>query len=153
MLFNSYEFIFLFVPLAFFIFFLINTGRFHQHAKTWLVFASLFFYGWWNPIYLVLILSSIGVNYYISHQMIHFNENKKNLISKKGWLLTGLIFNIGLLGYFKYLDFFISNVNIVFGSDFSLFYLALPLAISFFTLQQIAFLMDAHEGLIEKNPL
>ena len=70
----------------------------------------------------------------------------------KPLLLTGLIFNIGLLAYFKYTDFFISNVNLALSTEIPLLNLALPLAISFFTLQQIAFLVDSYGGLVkEKN--
>jgi len=104
--------------------------------------------------YLPLILISILFNYTIAIMLIEYNESIKKYFSKKSLLQTGLLFNIGLLFYFKYMDFFIFNTNSVFGSDIGLLYLALPLAISFFTLQQIAFLIDSYEGLVkEKNIL
>ncbi len=152
MLFNSYQFIFIFLPISFFIYFYLNHKRLTTASKAWLILVSLFFYSWWNIVYLPLILISILFNYTITNTMIEYNEQKKKYFSKKALLQIGLLFNIGLLVYFKYMDFFISNTNNVFGSDFQLLHLALPLAISFFTLQQTAFLIDSYEGLVkEKN--
>ncbi len=84
--------------------------------------------------------------------MLEYDEAKKKQFSKKSLLQIGLLFNIGLLVYFKYMDFFILNTNSLINTDIELLHLALPLAISFFTLQQIAFLIDSYEGLVkEKN--
>ena len=83
--------------------------------------------------------------------MAEYDENKKNYFSKRSLLKIALVFNIGFLGYFKYMDFFIENINMVFDSDIGLLYLALPLAISFFTLQQIAFVVDSYEGLVKEK--
>jgi len=144
MLFNSYEFIFFFLPLSFLIYFYLNKKRLTVAAKGWLVFSSLFFYSWWNIIYLPLILASILFNYAIGTALLNrtsFNEEK---ISKKIILTFGIFSNILLLGYFKYSDFFIENINVVLGTEFSLFHLALPLAISFFTFQQISYLVDSY---------
>lgn len=149
MLFNSYEFIFVFLPISFFIYFYLNHKKLTILAKIWLIIASLFFYSWWNIIYLPLILISIIFNYKITQLIIEYND--KNYLSKKNLLQIGLLFNIGLLVYFKYMDFFIENINTVFSSDIGLLYLALPLAISFFTLQQIAFLIDSYEGLVKER--
>ena len=152
MLFNSYEFIFAFLPITFFVYFFLNKKRLTTASKGWLVFTSLFFYSYWNIVYLPLILISILFNYIITNSMIEYDENKKNYFTKKSLLQIGLVFNIGLLVYFKYMDFFIKNFNFSFGSDVELLHLALPLAISFFTLQQVAFLVDSYEGLVkEKN--
>jgi D-alanyl-lipoteichoic acid acyltransferase DltB (MBOAT superfamily) len=152
MLFNSYEFIFAFLPISFFVYFYLNSKRLTTAAKAWLVFTSLFFYSWWNIMYLPLILISILFNYTITSTMIEYDKSKKKYFSKKSLLQVGLLFNIGLLVYFKYMDFFISNANTIFGSDIELLHLVLPLAISFYTLQQIAFVIDSYEGLVrEKN--
>ena len=151
MLFNSYEFIFLFLPISFFVYFYLNKKRLTTASKAWLVITSLFFYSWWNIVYLPLILISILFNYTITNTMIEYDENKKNYFSKKSLLQIGLLFNIGLLVYFKYMDFFISNTNALINTDIELLYLALPLAISFFTLQQIAFLIDSYEGLAKEK--
>ena len=152
MLFNSYEFIFAFLPISFFVYFYLNSKRLTTAAKAWLVFTSLFFYSWWNITYLPLILISILFNYTITNTMIEYDKSRRKYFSKRSLLHAGLLFNIGLLVYFKYMDFFISNTNTISGSDIELLHLALPLAISFFTLQQIAFLIDSYEGLVkEKN--
>jgi len=149
-LFNSYGFIFLFLPVSFIIYFFLNNKRLVVAAKAWLVFTSLFFYSWWNVNYLPLILISILFNYTIAQSMVTYNNSRKK-ISKTLLLQIGLILNIGLLAYFKYMDFFISNTNYLIGTDFDLLHLALPLAISFFTLQQVAFLIDSYEGLAKEK--
>jgi alginate O-acetyltransferase complex protein AlgI len=150
-LFNSYEFIFVFLPVSFFGYFYFNKKRLISISKVWLAFSSLFFYSWWNILYLPLIIVSVVFNFLIASVLIKYDEFK-NKFSKIIILIIGLIFNIGLLAYFKYADFFIVNVNSIFNSHISLLHLALPLAISFFTLQQIAFLIDSYEGLAkEKN--
>jgi alginate O-acetyltransferase complex protein AlgI len=144
MLFNSYEFIFMFLPITFFIYFYLNSKRLTEASKGFLVVSSLFFYSWWNVIYLPLILLSMVFNYVIGTSLTKVEEHKK--VSKKQLLSFGILANIGLLGYFKYADFFINNFNFAFGSDISLIHLALPLAISFFTFQQIAYLVDSYRG-------
>lgn len=145
MLFNSYEFIFLFLPITFFIYFYLNHKRLSTIAKLFLVVASLFFYAYYNVIYLPILLCSIAFNYLIS---ILFEKTK----FKKPLLIFGIVFNICLLGYFKYYDFFISNLNSAFGSNLTLLHLALPLALSFVTFQQIAYLVDSYKGYTkEKN--
>jgi alginate O-acetyltransferase complex protein AlgI len=151
MLFNSYEFIIAFLPISFFVYFYLNNKRLTTASKGWLVFTSLFFYSWWNIMYLPLILISISFNYTITNTLIEYDKFWKMYFSKNLLLQVGLLFNIGLLVYFKYMDFFISNTNTVFGSNIELLHLALPLAISFFTLQQIAYLFDSYEGLVKEN--
>ncbi|ABM03431.1 membrane bound O-acyl transferase, MBOAT family protein [Psychromonas ingrahamii 37] len=151
MLFNSYEFIFAFLPISFFVYFYLNKKRLTIASKAWLVFTSLLFYSWWNIIYLPLILISILFNYTITNTMFEYNESKQKYFSKKTLLQVGLVFNISLLVYFKYMDFFIKNTNVFFDSEIGLLHLALPLAISFFTLQQIAFLIDSYEGLVKER--
>jgi len=144
MLFNSYEFIFLFLPFSFFIYFYLLEKRLITGAKGFLVFTSLFFYSWWNIAYLPLILSSMLFNYVIGNSL---NENfKKVQLHKKSLLSFGIISNLALLGYFKYTDFFLENFNLAFDGSVPLLHLALPLAISFFTFQQIAYLVDSYRG-------
>ncbi len=146
MLFNSYEFIFAFLPLTFGLYFYLNYKKMHELAKLSLIGSSLFFYAWWSPIYLPLILLSMGFNYQFSKILMHKYQHHKIL------LVIGIVLNLALLGYFKYYDFFIENVNLLLGSSFSLLHLALPLAISFFTFQQISYLVDAYRNEIqEKN--
>lgn len=144
MLFNSYEFIFFFLPFTFFIYFYLLNKRLITGAKGFLVFSSLFFYSWWNITYLPIILSSMLFNYTIGNSLNdNFNRVK---ITKKALLIIGISFNITLLGYFKYSDFFIENFNLAFDGSVPLLNLALPLAISFFTFQQIAYLVDSYRG-------
>jgi len=151
MLFNSYEFIFIFLPITFYIYFFLNKKKLIIASKSWLIFTSLFFYSWWNIIYLPLILISILFNYIIGKIIREYNEIVKIRLSKKLLLQIGLIFNIGLLIYFKYMDFFISTTNSLINTNMELLHLALPLAISFFTLQQIGFLIDSYKGLVKER--
>ena len=150
MLFNSYEFIFAFLPITFFIYFYLNSKRLTVASKGFLVFASLFFYSWWNIAYLPLILISMLFNYVVGNSLAKASfENKKGLnksFSKKSILIFGIVANLSLLGYFKYADFFIANLNIAISSNVNLLHLVLPLAISFFTFQQIAYLVDSYRG-------
>jgi D-alanyl-lipoteichoic acid acyltransferase DltB (MBOAT superfamily) len=145
MLFNSYAFIFLFLPITFFIYFYLNKIHLTEAGKGFLVFASLFFYSWWDIAYLPLILISILFNYVIGNQLSRYKKRKR-CCSKKVLLTFGVIANLGLLGYFKYSDFFIENYNTVLDTDISLLHLALPLAISFYTFQQIAYLVDSYRS-------
>ena len=144
MLFNSYVFIFLFLPVSLWMFFRIGNMGHHRAAIAWLVGASLFFYGWWNPAYLGLILVSILFNYAFGVTLS--NQDSGKGISKKTLLIIGIAINLGLLGYFKYANFFVDNINILFNANFNLEKIILPLAISFFTFQQIAYLVDAYRG-------
>jgi len=147
MLFNSSEFIFAFLPLCLMVYWGSNYYGYNKLSILWLVTSSLFFYGWWNPVYLLLIISSIGFNYTIGFQLGHLhsvNGDKKKL--GKFFLTAGIIFNLGILAYFKYANFFVENVNEIFSASFNLEHVILPLAISFFTFQQIAFLVDAYRG-------
>lgn len=142
MLFNSHEYIFLFLPLTFFVYFYLNKKRLTNVGNGVLVFSSLFFYSWWNISYLPLILSSMLFNFMVGSTLA---KNKQRSFSNKAILTFGIISNIALLGYFKYSDFFIENYNLVIGSNVKLLHLALPLAISFFTFQQIAYLIDSYK--------
>jgi D-alanyl-lipoteichoic acid acyltransferase DltB (MBOAT superfamily) len=144
MLFNSYIFIFAFLPVTFFIYFYLNKKRLTETSKAFLVFSSLFFYSWWNIAYLPIILASMLFNYVLGVSLSKDKEHTK--VSKKALLSFGIIANVALLGYFKYADFFIENVNVLTNGHIPLLHLALPLAISFFTFQQIAYLVDSYRG-------
>ncbi|QSZ42371.1 MBOAT family protein [Sulfurimonas aquatica] len=144
MLFNSYEFIFAFLPITFFLYFYLNHNRLTEASKAFLVFSSLFFYSWWNIAYLPIILSSMLFNYIIGTALNKDNEERLHRFSKKTLLTFGIVSNLALLGYFKYMDFFIENINLLSAAYIPLLHLALPLAISFFTFQQIAYLVDSY---------
>ncbi len=142
MLFNSYIFIFLFLPITLLGFFLIGKKGHHRVAISWLVGASLLFYGWWNPAYLFLILASILFNYAFGVVL----GEQKNTGKNKLLLSVGVAFNLGLIAYYKYANFFIDNLNLLLDTSYHLETIILPLAISFFTFQQIAYLVDAYKG-------
>lgn len=148
MLFNSPVYIFLFLPCVVLVYFALNRQKLVYVSKAWLVLASLFFYAYWNPVYLVLIISSMLTNFVLGTGLHRLKKAKSSTghkkIGQKSLLFVGVIFNLGLLGYFKYADFFIENVNLTFGSGIPALGLALPLAISFFTFQQIAYLVDSY---------
>jgi len=142
-LFNSYVFILCFLPLTLIGFRLLL--RYHQGrlAIGLLVSASLLYYGWWNPVYLPLILFSILANFLLGLRLSSEQEQGKTLV-----LTIGVIINLGLLGFFKYTNFAIDSISVVFGTAFEDFpRIVLPLAISFFTFQQIAYLVDSRRGL------
>lgn len=142
MLFNSFEFILVFLPIIFIVYFLLNKFQLILVSKIWLVASSLFFYSWWNVAYLPLLLISLFVNYALGSTL-----GKENLqVSRKAVLVVGIILNVAFLGYYKYSDFFITNINSLFDSNFTLLHLALPLAISFFTFEQIIYLVDSYRG-------
>ncbi len=154
MLFNSYIFILIFLPLTLFAYYTVGKVAGAKAARLILVFASLGFYMWWNPIYIVLLLGSIAGNFILSQLILGAPRAKAG---EGGWhrrkllLLLGITLNLAFLGYFKYADFFISNVSTLLATEWSLLNIVLPLAISFFTLQQIAYLVDVYEGLVEER--
>lgn len=145
MLFNAYIYLLLFLPVSVLVYTLLRQ-RSAESSLLWLNLCSFFFYGWWNPAYLPLLLGSITANYYLGRQL----SARKNTQSANYWLLGGVILNLGLLGYFKYTDFALANLNILLGTTFQPSGIILPLAISFFTFNQIAFLVDAREGMTEE---
>ena len=110
----------------------------------------MFFYGWWNLYFLPILIVSILINFAISRKIKSIGKNENKLKIKKIYFFAGLVFNLSLLGYFKYRDFFIDTANQILQTNFPILNLALPLGISFFTLQQITFLVDTYEDLAEE---
>lgn len=146
MLFNSYEFIFVFFPIVFFAFFWIARSS-HRLAALWLVAASLFFYGWWNPQYVLLLLASIAFNYGTGYAIGHSRAVSNKQAQAKYLLAAAIGANLLLLSYFKYADFFVGTLNESVGTQWQLTHVVLPLGISFFTFTQIAYLVDVHRGI------
>ncbi|MBQ8228742.1 MAG: MBOAT family protein [Clostridia bacterium] len=140
MVFSSYEFVFAFLPIVLVGYFCAHKSMLVQNII--LVVASLFFYAYFNISYLPIILASIVINYLIGY-FISKTFDKKWL--SKSLCATGVLFNLGLLGYFKYYDFFVENINSVFGTDFVLKNILLPLGISFFTFQQLSFIISVYK--------
>ena len=178
MLFNSYIFIFIFLPLALLGWYGLNHNKKYEPAKVFLAGMSLWFYGYFNVYYLAVILTSIGLNYLLSYLLTKIpakvispddipletsdsgsptlSPAAKNLRQKlwqKFALITGIVINLGILFYFKYYDFFIENINVVFHTDFTLKKILLPLGISFFTFQQLSFIIDRSQGKCEHYSL
>lgn len=145
MLFNSYIFIFIFLPIALLGWYFLNYKKAYQAAKYFLAGMSLWFYGYFNLYYLAIIVVSILGNYLLSYVM-KFSKTKTT--ARLG-LIAGLLFNLGFLFYFKYYDFFFENINAVFHTGFNLKHILLPLGISFFTFQQISFIVDRCLGRAE----
>ena len=140
MLFNSYIFIFIFLPLTLLGWYMLNRYRLFKPAQVFLAGMSLWFYGYFNVYYLAIILSSTGLNYLLSWLLTRVRSHAK--IWNRIGLAAGVILNLGILFYFKYYDFFIENINYVFRTDFTLKHILLPLGISFFTFQQLSFIID-----------
>lgn len=148
MLFNSYIFVFLFLPICLLGFYLpSNLGGRNRAAadKIFLIFMSFWFYGYFNPAYLLIMLCSIGVNY-LFHRAL-------SLRPRRSVMLLAVAANLGVLFYFKYYDFFAETVNAVFGASVALKHVLLPLGISFFTFQQISFVIDTYRGEVRDCPL
>ncbi len=144
MLFNSYAFIGLFLPITLIGFFLIARAS-HTLAALWLGVASLFFYGWWDYRYVGLLILSIAFNFAVG-RTISRQQERNAPVRAKLVLIVGIACDLALLFYFKYTDFFISSVNHAFHAEFPLLNLVLPLGISFFTFTQIAFLVDTYRN-------
>ena len=144
MLFNSFPFIFVFLPIVLVGFFALARIS-HRLAAGWLTAASLVFYGWWDPDYIALLLASIVFNYLLGMHIARMHEAGRQ---KRGRQLLALavIANLALLGYFKYAIFFLSSVQKLGLATGPLPEIVLPLGISFFTITQLAFLVDAHRG-------
>lgn len=138
MLFNSFVFIFGFLPIVLLGFYGLGSKTRSAYLVYWLFFCSLVFYGWWKPIYLILIGFSIAFNFIVSKQV-----RKK----KKQFLIAGIAVNLLILFFYKYADFLVFNVNVIANTSISYLEWALPLGISFYTFQQIAYLVDCYKGL------
>ncbi len=139
MLFNSPIFIFLFLPLTLGGFYWLARRGADDLTLGWLVLASLLFYGYWNPVYLLLILGSVAANFFIGTRL-YSDETP----ARRAWMWLGVGLNLGLLGYFKYAGFLSGIAGALLGGPLKISDVILPLAISFFTFQQISFLVDAY---------
>jgi D-alanyl-lipoteichoic acid acyltransferase DltB (MBOAT superfamily) len=152
-IFSSWQFILLFLPTSFFVYFWLNHRRLIIAGKVWLVAASLFFYAFWDIKYLPIILGSIFLNFAIGTGLsqahkdsLRESQKPHRGANRKVVLATGIVANLLLLGYYKYTDFLLGNVNVVFGTSYPLPHILLPLAISFFTFTQIVYLVDSYRG-------
>ena len=158
MLFNSYEFILLFLPVCLIVFFLLGNRGKTAAASWWLIGTSLGFYAWWNPagdgkpwtpFYLTLIIVSIVSNYWLGVGIAR--EKERGCVgAAKAYLTLGVTVNMVALAWFKYADFGVALMNSTFGTLIPAPHVLLPLAISFFTFTQIAYLVDAWHGVTKE---
>jgi len=148
MLFNSYGFIFLFLPVSFFVFFAIARSS-PRAAAAWLTAASFFFYGWWDPRYVLLLAASIVFNFSVGRALAG-SQAPHQAGARRRLLIAGVAGDLALLAYFKYANFFLDTVNAAAGTGYSLGEIILPLGISFFTFTQIAFLVDTWRGEVKE---
>lgn len=145
MLFNSFPFLFGFLPLALVLTYAAGRKSTPTLAKLTLALLSLGFYAWWRPIYLWLLLFSIAFNYTVGDRIQRAVAAERSR-SAKIWLTIGLVVDVAMLGWFKYANFIWDNISGVVGSHWQLERIALPLAISFYTFQKIAYLVDSARG-------
>jgi alginate O-acetyltransferase complex protein AlgI len=145
MLFNSWIFIGAFLPITLVVYRLLGLLPFPRLPLVWLTLASLFFYGWWNVNYVPLLLASIVANYLLGLRLAALASEPGSRL-RRPLLFAGVAANLLLLGYYKYSVFVLENVGALTGVDFGIRALALPLAISFYTFLQIAYLVDTSEG-------
>ena len=149
MLFSSYIFLFLFLPLVLLGYYGLNHFKKYRLALAYVTVMSMWFCGYTGVEYLVILLVSIVVNFLL----VEWMSRVKGSHSRKVLLVLGLLWNIGLLFCFKYYDFFIGNINEVFRTDIALLRLVLPLGISFYTFQQLSYVIDYYRGDCEKYDL
>ena len=147
MLFSSIEFLFYFLPAVVLVYFLLPKAL----RNSWLLLASLCFYAWGEPKYIALMLASIGLNYIWG---LAIGRAQKQLW-KRFFLTLSVITCLGLLGYYKYADFAVENVNALLGTSFPLPRLALPIGISFYSFQILSYTIDVYRGKVEaqRNPI
>ena len=148
MVFSTYLFIFVFLPITFFGYRLLAHFQYDRLSKWWLVLASLYFYYHGSGTFFFIFLASVIFNYFIAKAIIRSNPNAK--VWRTLLLTIGLVENLGLLFYYKYMNFFIENVNMFTESNIALKDILLPLGISFFTFQLIAYLFDCYRGFTEE---
>ncbi|MBH8790523.1 MBOAT family O-acyltransferase [Pseudomonas aeruginosa] len=146
MIFSSAAFILIYLPIVFFVYFALNKFRLIPAGKIWLVSASIFFYGYWSVDYIPLLIASILFNFTVGCLISPYSSIVSIRSYRKPILALSIATNLALLGYFKYANFFIENLNAATGTAFNLHEIVLPLGISFYTFTQIAFLVDSYRG-------
>ena len=149
MLFSDPVFIVGFLPAALIIFHALRVWTTGKTALTALVGLSMAFYAYWSVPFLFLLLGQIGVNYLFARQ----TEKQTSESSRRVLFWSAVVFNLCLLGYYKYRNFFLENLGVVIGAHFHISHLIVPLAISFHTFQQIALLADVKDGDVKVPPL
>lgn len=147
MLFSSIPFLYYFLPVVLLLYFL--TPRVLKNSV--LLLASLVFYAWGEPRYIILMLATVGLGYIFGILIEKFRGKPLS----KLFLLLSVAFDLGALGYFKYADFFIDNFNRATGLSIPFLHIALPIGISFYTFQILSYTIDVYRGTVkaQKNPI
>ncbi len=148
-LFNSFPFIFAFLPITVLGYELLRRRGLRRATHVWLIAASCVFYAYWNATFLALLFVSIVVNFGIGRKLQAIARDSGT--PSRSWLITGLVWNLALLGYFKYANFFVDNFDALFGFHIEIARIILPIGISFFTFQKIAFLVDSYTNKVERH--
>ena len=144
MLFTTTTFALIYLPLVLVGYYLLGR-RSGSAAALWLLLASLFFYGWWMPEFTALLVLSIAVNFRVGLQ-IQRALKAPGRRHARAWLVGGIVFDLGLLAYFKYANFFVANLEAMLGTHWGFATVILPIGISFYTFTQIAYLVDTYQG-------
>lgn len=147
MLFNSVPFIFLFLPTVLILFYAVARVD-HRLAAGFLALASLCFYGWWDSRYVLLLVGSVCGNFILSEAIL---RNRARPRTARVLLTVAVAADLMLLGYYKYTDFFIANLDTLLGAAWTMRHIVLPLGISFFTFTQIAFLVDTYRNIARER--
>lgn len=150
MIFSTFGFIFLFLPLVWCGYFLFHRVNLHNVAKWYLVAASFIFYAIGSESFVLIFIASVSINYIIGTKLSLWRKTASHPRLIKMLFATGILMDVALLCYYKYTDFFITNWNWIFCSNIALKHIVLPIGISFFTFQLIAFLVDSYRGLTEE---
>lgn len=143
MLFNSFPFIFLFLPVVLLGYFLLSNSKHVILQLMWITVLSFIFYACWNKVYLILLLGSVCINFVFAQ---HLMRDKNKFI-----LILGILFNILVIVYFKYTGFVLQNIAYITQLDIHIPHIALPLGISFITFQKIAYLVDVYRGKVKDD--
>lgn len=148
MLFSSIPFLYYFLPVVLIVYFIVPK----QLKNAWIMLSSFFFYGWGEPKFLIIMIASIAQGYVFGLLIEKFRD-RKNL--SRLFMILSCVVGLGLLAYFKYVDFFISSFNQISGLALPLVGIALPIGISFFTFQIVSYDIDVYRGDVaaQKNPI
>ncbi|MBQ6090624.1 MAG: MBOAT family protein [Lachnospiraceae bacterium] len=145
MIFTTYKFVLLFLPTVVVVYYVLNHFKWFSLSKFWLIIASFFFYSQGTPDFFPFFMGSVFANYMVGITLSRMDPSHK--VQRKILCALGILGNVALLGYYKYTDFFIENTNAIFGTDFTLKHIILPIGISFFTFQLIAYVVDSYKQL------
>jgi alginate O-acetyltransferase complex protein AlgI len=139
MVFSSITFLVYFLPLFLLVYHLVP----HKYKNAVILIASIYFYSWGGPKFIFVILGTTLLDYFLVNAM----HEQKTKAAKTKFLILSLLLNVGLLAYFKYCNFFIDNINAVFGTDIKWIKVLLPIGISFYTFESLTYVIDVYRGI------